>query len=615
MKYKIFAVMLISQLLFSGCKKFLDVTPKDTLAPQTYYNTINDLEHSLAAVYDVLGNNALYGGQVLFNYGLDGDDGYCSRVSATTGPMLYDFTSSDPLVTAHWNILYIGISRANLLLENIDHNPAIPQENRDRVRGEAYFLRAYFYFLLVQTYGEVPLLLTSTKSTSNTDVAKSSIRDVYNVILKDMEYAEIHVKDISDLGFGGRVNKSAVRGILARVCLFMAGYPLKDVSKYEDAKNWALKVINDGKAAHSLNPSYSQVFINYAKDVYDIKETLWEVEFRGDISNGFDESGWNGYVNSPGSNLETIRSLSFVAATANLYHKYELTGDVRREWNIASFSYNATGGKNFSNSTTFASLFVRPAAKFRREYELSTVKVAYSTPQNFPILRYSDVLLMYAEALNEISFGNKDEVVKYLEMVRERAYVKKGGVKSITVTNRGSNYSVVPTITFSGGGGSGATAYAALNSSRQISGILLDRNGVVGSAWGEGYTSAPTVVISVPTGATGSGGTATAVLFTGDEHKVPATATASQVTLKQFIRDERSRELAFECLRKADLIRWEKFTENMKDVYNTIISNVPAANYASYVNRFQNVSEKHLLWPIPARELSLNAKLTQNNNW
>ncbi|RYF09237.1 MAG: RagB/SusD family nutrient uptake outer membrane protein, partial [Flavobacteriales bacterium] len=187
MKYKIFALLLISQLFFSGCKKFLDVTPKDTLAPQTYYNTINDLEHSLAAVYDVLGNNALYGGQVLFNYGLDGDDGYCSRVSATTGPMLYDFTSSDPLVTAHWNILYIGISRANLLLENIDHNIAIPQETRDRVRGETYFLRAYFYFLLVQTYGEVPLLLASTKSTSNTDVAKSSIKDVYNVILNDME--------------------------------------------------------------------------------------------------------------------------------------------------------------------------------------------------------------------------------------------------------------------------------------------------------------------------------------------------------------------------------------------------------------------------------------------
>lgn len=615
MKFKIFAVLLVSLSLFSGCEKFLEVTPKDTLAPQTYYRTVNDLEQSLAAVYDVLGNNALYGGQILFNYGLDGDDGYCSRVSATTGPMLYDFTSSDPMVTAHWNILYIGIGRANLLLENIDNNPAIPQETRDKVRGETYFLRAYFYFLLVQTYGEVPLLLSSTKSTSNTDVAKSSIKEVYEVILKDMEYAEVHVKDISDLGFGGRVNKSAVRGILARVCLFMAGYPLKDQSKYEDAKNWAWKVINDSKAAHALNPSYSQVFINYAKDDYHIKESLWEVEFNGNIANGFDETGWNGYVNSPSSTLETIRSLSFVSATANLYHKYEAAGDLRREWNIASFSYNASGGKTFSNSTTYASLFVRPAAKFRREYELNTVKIAYATPQNFPILRYSDVLLMYAEALNEISFGNKDEVVKYLEIVRERAYVKKGGIKSITVTNRGSNYSVAPTITITGGGGSGATASAVLNSSKQISGISLNRDGVLGCTWGSGYTSAPTVSITVPAGATGSGGIATAVLFNGDEHKVPAAAVLGQQALRQFIQDERSRELAFECLRKGDLIRWEKFLVNMQDVYNTISQQVPAANYASYINRFQNVNSKHLLWPIPARELSLNSKLRQNNNW
>lgn len=614
MKLRILIAFIIFQTIFSGCEKFLDVTPKDILIPETSYNTEKDLEHSLAAVYDILGHNALYGGQILFNYGLDGDDGYCSRVSTTTGPMLYDFTSADPLVTNHWNILYIGINRANLLLENIDNNLSIAQEIRDRVRGEASFLRAYFYFLLVQTYGEVPIVLSSTKSTSNTDIAKSPIKEVYEFILKDMEYAEAYVKDISDIGFGSRVTKSAVRGILARVNLFMAGYPLKDVSKYEAAKNWALKVIEDGKAGHTLNSSYSQVFINYAKDTYDIKESIWEIEFYGNIANGFDETGWNGYVNSPSSNLDQIKSLSFVAATANLYNRYA-PGDIRRDWNIANFSYNASGGKSFSNSTSYASLFVRPAAKFRREYESNPVKTAYATPQNFPILRFSDVLLMYAEALNEISFSNKDEVVEYLEMVRERAYVKKGGVKSISLTNKGSNYSVAPTITISGGGGSGAKAYAVLNASKQISGILLERDGVTGSLFGEGYTSAPTITITTPSGATGSGGAAIAVLFDGNEHKVPATATVDQAALRKFIQEERSRELAFECLRKADLIRWEKFLENMGEVYNTISQQVPPANYTNYINRYQNVNSKHLLWPIPSRELSLNSKLKQNNNW
>jgi hypothetical protein len=613
MKFKVL-ITLVVLTIFSGCKKFLDVKPDDILAPEAYYNTESDLEHSLAGVYDVLGNNALYGGMMLFNYGLDGDDGYCSRVSTTTGPMLYDFTSSDPFVTSHWNTLYLGINRANLLLENIDNNKDIAEQVRNRVRAEASFLRAYFYFLLVQTYGEVPIVLASTKSTANTDIAKSSIKEVYNVILKDMEYAESHVKDISEIGGGGRVSKSAVRGILSRVCLFMAGYPLNDITKYEDAKNWAWKVISDGQSAHQLNDSYAQVFINYAIDKYDTKESIWEIEFYGNIANGFDETGWNGYVNSPGSNLDNIKSLSFVAATANLYNRY-LLGDIRRDWNIANFSYNASGGKTFSNSTTFASLFVRPAAKFRREYEPAPVKKAYATPQNFPVLRYSDVLLMYAEALNEISFSNKDEAVQYLEIVRKRAYVKKGGVKSITLTNKGSNYSVAPIITIAGGGGTGAKAYAVLNGTKQISGILMERDGVIGNVFGEGYTSAPTVTITTPAGATGSGGVATAVLFNGDEHKVSAAAIVDQQSLRALIREERSREFAFECLRKGDLIRWNIFLDNMQDVYNTISQQVPAANYINYINRYKNVNSKHLLWPIPSRELSLNSKLIQNNNW
>lgn len=96
---------------------------------------------------------------------------------------------------------------------------------------------------------------------------------------------------------------------------------------------------------------------------------------------------------------------------------------------------------------------------------------------------------------------------------------------------------------------------------------------------------------------------------------MPALATVNQEALRKFIQEERSRELAFECLRKADLIRWEKFLENMQDVYNTISQQVPPANYANYINRYQNVNSKHLLWPIPSRELSLNSKLKQNNNW
>src|SRR5699024_4914982 len=95
-------------------------------------------------------------------------------------------------------------------------------------------------------------------------------------------------------------------GILARVCLYMAGEPVKDVSKYEEARMWAKKVIDDVEANHSLNPSFSQVFINLAQDKYDVNESIWEVEFKGNGSDAFSEEGQVGYVNGPRSTNDDI---------------------------------------------------------------------------------------------------------------------------------------------------------------------------------------------------------------------------------------------------------------------------------------------------------------------
>ncbi|RZA01364.1 MAG: hypothetical protein EOP11_17475, partial [Proteobacteria bacterium] len=97
----------------------------------------------------------------------------------------------------------------------------------------------------------------------------------------DMEAAEQLVPDITTVGYSGGVSKSAVRGMLARVNLHMAGEPLNDKTRYAEASKWAKKVMDDALAGHELNPSYAQVFINVAQDKYDIKESIWEVEFTG----------------------------------------------------------------------------------------------------------------------------------------------------------------------------------------------------------------------------------------------------------------------------------------------------------------------------------------------
>src|SRR5690606_18378621 len=122
-----------------------------------------------------------------------------------------------------------------------------------------------------------------------TAIPRTPINEVYAQIIQDMEEAEAKVKTAEEVGFGGRVNKSAVRGILARVNLFMAGEPLKDESRYDEARKWAKMVKDD--ATHELVEDYSQVFINYAADEYDIRESLWEVEFFGNTQGVYREAG------------------------------------------------------------------------------------------------------------------------------------------------------------------------------------------------------------------------------------------------------------------------------------------------------------------------------------
>src|SRR5690606_37649433 len=199
-----------------------------------------------------------------------------------------------------------------------------------------------------------------------------------------------------------------VRGILARVNLAMAGAPLRDISRLEEVKKWTKAVIDDTEAGHALNPSYSDIFVRLAADQYDIKESIWEVEFWGNNqSDQFAEAGLQGSRNAPVSNAASATggTTSYTNITAKVYNSYE-AGDLRKWFNIAHFTYANSpinGLKNLSNipATETAKYNMKPA-KFRREYETVFPKTA-RTPQNVSLLRYTDVLMMYAEAENELN--------------------------------------------------------------------------------------------------------------------------------------------------------------------------------------------------------------------
>lgn len=524
LKYILLALFVVGA---SSCEKYLQTTPQDFISPANYYTTETELNNALAGIYDSFAQDGTYSRQLVIELAQGTDEGFRKRTDANIFVHKYNHNAGETTVYNCWKQLYDGINRANLLLESIG-KPKMDETKRANIKGQALFLRAYSYFLLVSLWGDVPLKLTPSVSAAEVNLARTPSVDVYKKILEDMTAAEGMV---SVFTHPGTVSKTAIQGILARVCLKMAGFPLKDTSKYADAKAWALKVVNS--TVHKLNPDYKQIFINNAADLYDVtnKETLWEIEFLGNNINTTAREG-SKFANQlairyTGTDVTIVGyGYASVGVSGTLFKTYG-TGtitDVRRDWTAAAFSYSSA---NPPVETQFAvtEFYNRDCGKWRRQYETVVPRNTDWAPTNFPVLRYADVLLMLAEAENELN--GPTAALPYFNLVRARA--------------------------------SASTSYP---NGTGLSLVEVD----------------------------------------------------SKDNFRKAIMSERARELAFEGLRKMDLIRWNTLLPVLKAVGADITTNAAAALKYSSVG-YDNAQEKHKLLPIPTLEISLNKSITQNPEW
>ena len=417
------AFLMLTVGLLSGCEDFLVKEPT-FLAKENYFKTASDARTALAGVYDILGREQTFAGQNVSHYTLS-DEGFYARAASTVGVFVYNFDAANNDVFNLWRLMYEGIERANILIERIDQVEMDATE-RDAIKGEAKFLRAFYYFTLVSDFGDVPLRIVPTPSVNNVDVPRAPQREVYNFIVSEMEEAEGMVKTATQIGFGGRVSKSAVRGLLAKVNLKMAGAPLNDVTRYAEALKWARKIVypESGPVEHGLNPNFRQIFTNLAADKYDIRECIWEVECFGNNLGIFEGGRFGNTVGLANNDDDMGYSFGFINTTDKLYNSYEST-DTRRDWTIAPFRYiynTVNGVPKVRDSTlwTGAEIYNRNTGKYRRSYEVVNPRNKNYTPINFPLLRYSDVLLMLAEAENEVN-GATTIAKSALKQVRDRA--------------------------------------------------------------------------------------------------------------------------------------------------------------------------------------------------
>ena len=452
----------------SSCN-FFDVEPQ-VICSETFYNTEKEVQYGLAGVYGVISNEALYGNKYSVMVSNIDDLCYFNRDIGTNYIQYNRHNAGTSEVYEIWVELYQGIRNANAFMEAVVKTPF---DNDGKYYNEARFLRAYYHFLLAQAWGDVPLRKAAVTTHAEVMIASTPQYEVLSWVAQEMEDC-IELSDAEVENTPSRVSQTVIHGILSRVYLFMAGESVKGGDKTElltKARNHAAAVIASGK--HQLNPDYSVVFKNMIMDKYDTEyhESMWEADFLGDRSSA--ENWSNGRIGDviglqSGGNATNYSEWKCNYAYGqydgslklwDLYWRADRTEDelelptvtdARQEWNMPPYNYagndkqppygsGLTSGKSmagmdktpyvYDNVSTsndpLAAPAIRNCGKYRREIEfenLKTSKLLYTTI-NYPILRYSDVLLMFAEASNELS-GVSQEAYDCVKAVRDRAGVK-----------------------------------------------------------------------------------------------------------------------------------------------------------------------------------------------
>ncbi len=586
---------------------FLDTDPQ-IIPDDGYYNSEQKLIYGLAGVYGVLNSEAIYGNYYSLQIANADDLCYFNNYNnSESRPDRYNHSAGTAAIYDTWSKLYEGIKNANRYIEAVEKMEIDPGKLSVDIGlyiAEARFLRAYYHFLLAQAWGDVPLRVKATTSPNPNDVQMAATPQE-QVLKWCADEIEATIPDLYEPidNTPSRVSQTVAQGILARVYLFMAGESVKQIDgldkkeMYRRAAYWANEVIASHK--HDLNESYEEIFINMIRDQYDTQfhESMWEAEFLGDRTSATDWT--NGRIGDLIGLRSQSRTTNYSEWACNysygyyngsytlwqLYWENDRTADEtasatvidkRLTWNLPGYNYRGMNNqkisyKNKAGETvtrylqqtqsmfktpwvynnnfampdiegldqTIEDAFdpadlvydptvmcaVRNAGKWRREtvYEKQMSAKSLYTTINFPILRYADVLLMYAEAINEYAGAPDDQAKEAIREIRKRAGVK--------------------------------TDESLLGDYRSF---------------------------------------------------------------RDLVRNERGRELAFEGLRKWDLIRWGTFVEKMHNAgtnqpTENKYRNVSYTNYASA--NYANVTARHIYLPIPTKELAVNHALRQNPLW
>lgn len=413
--------LLVGFLLVGNwsCTDFLDEQAPSNLTPESFYTIPDHAEAAVASVYADL--RFLGNGNGIFSSNwqlLEALTGTSTTETAQNSDLnnLYGLVHDGNTghVVAFWNGLYKVIAQANQVIEKVPPISPMPDAQKKKILGEAKFLRAQAYFTAVRLWGDIPLI-TKPQTAASEDFlpTRATQEEVYKLIVADLLEAE--AAGLAWMDVSGRVGQAAVKAQLARVYLTMAGFPLsKGASHYKLAADKAKEVIDYAKA----NPTVINLFPTYmdvhSESTKNRLEHLFMIQYNtlvagnpmGNFFPNFKPVTYNG----PGGTGSSVPTQSF-------YKSYE-AGDLRAKnqdgYFYTSYYTNGNGAPFELNAPYVFKHFNTKANGFAGAAGTRLDNL------NVPQIRYAEVLLMFAEAQNEVSGPNQD-TYDALKKIRDRA--------------------------------------------------------------------------------------------------------------------------------------------------------------------------------------------------
>ena len=449
MKKKILNLIVIAVVIaFSSCNDYLTVSSNSLLSDDAVFSQPDSTKKAIAAIYEIFGENNSYRNRLWLQLGINTDieyrSGWSSGAALTLSKSddyiaLYSPISTMPDGYSNndaanpWSRIYQAIERANLAIAGIrSYGKPAAGNDMGHYLGEALTLRAYFYYDLIKWWGDVPARFTPV-TTSTIYLIKSNRDTIYNQIIKDLQEASTKLYSANNplTNTTQRISQDADRGHLARICLSAAGYsqrpletgdaqvivtvsPARQKELYTIAREACRDIINAG--IYKLDPSFKNIFYEQCQDITTHgRETIWQLPYnmglRGRMVYNLglprDADGKNNSV-AVGGQFKIIPSF---------FYDYN-TSDSRRDITVTPYNVkkSATLGvmeQNLSSGVTGFNI-----AKWRAEWVKTPVSGTDDGVSPI-VLRYADVLLMFAEA---DLYLNGNEGQDKFDEVRSRAF-------------------------------------------------------------------------------------------------------------------------------------------------------------------------------------------------